>query len=140
VLDASAIIAYLRDEPGADTVEDLLANDDELCIAHAINLCETFYTMKRHTDEGEVLSALQDFSDRIVVRTDLDQRFWLEVGRYKAPMRSTPLADCFVAALANREDAEAVTADYGDFEHIQAQELCRVRFIRPKRQTPDSAS
>ncbi len=43
MLDASAIIAYLRDEPGADKVEDLLANDDEVCIAHAINLCETYY-------------------------------------------------------------------------------------------------
>ena len=140
MLDASAIIAYLRGEPGADTVEDLLANDDELCMVHAINLCETFYKMRRHADESEVLSALQDFSDRIVVRTDFDQPFWLDVGRYKAPMRSTPLADCFVVALANREGAEAVTADYEDFEPIQAQGLCRVRFIRPKRQSPDQAS
>ena len=140
MLDASAIIAYLRDEPGADAVEHLLTNDDELCMAHAINLCETYYKMRRYTDESEVRSALQDFSGKIVVRTDLDQQFWLEVGRYKAPLQSTPLADCFVVALANRDDAEAVTADYGDFEPIEAQGLCRVRFIRPKRQTPGQAS
>lgn len=139
MLDASAIIAYLRDEPGADMVESLLAND-EVCMAHAVNLCEAYYKMSRHTDEGEVRSALQDFSDKVVVRVDLDQAFWLEVGKYRAPRRSTPLADCFVVALANREDAEAVTADYEDFEPIEAQGLCRARFIRPKRQTPDQAS
>lgn len=140
MLDASAIIAYLRDEPGADAVEDLLVNDHEVCMAHAVNLCEAYYKMSQHTDESEVRSALQDFSARIVVRTDLDQPFWLEVGRYKASMRSTPLADCFVVALANHENAEAVTADYEDFEPIEADGVCRVAFIRPKRQMPGSAS
>ncbi len=96
--------------------------------------------MSRHTDESEVRSALQDFSGKVVVRTDLDQPFWLEVGKYKASMRSTLLADCFVVVLANLENAEAVTADYEDFEAIKDQGICRVTFIRPKRQTPDSAS
>jgi uncharacterized protein len=126
VLDASAIIAYLRDERGADMVEDLLANEDELCIAHAINLCEAYSKMQRYADESEVRSAIQDFGHRVVVRVDLDQSFWLEVGQHKAAMRRTPLADCFVVALANREEAEAVTADHEDFDPIQEQGICRV--------------
>ncbi len=130
MLDASAIIAYLRDEPGADVVEDLLADDDELCFVHAINLCEVYYKMQRYANENEVRSAIQDFGLRVIVRDDLDQLFWLDVGQHKAAMRRTPLADCFVVALARREDAEAVTADHEDFDPIEEQGTCRVTFIR----------
>jgi len=37
-----------------------------------------------------------------------------------------PLADCFVVALANRTDAEVVTADHPDFDPIEEQGNCRV--------------
>lgn len=40
VLDACAIIAYLRDEPGASEVADVLLNPEYQCFAHSINLCE----------------------------------------------------------------------------------------------------
>lgn len=40
VLDACAIIAYLRDEDGADVVESALINDE--CIVHALNMCEVY--------------------------------------------------------------------------------------------------
>jgi PIN domain nuclease of toxin-antitoxin system len=39
VLDACAIIAYLRDEEGADVVESALLGDNA-CVAHAVNVCE----------------------------------------------------------------------------------------------------
>ena len=42
VLDAGAMIANLRDEPGADVVERILLDTDALCIAHAVNLCEVY--------------------------------------------------------------------------------------------------
>ena len=41
VLDACAIIAYLRDEEGADVVESALLGDDA-CVAHAVNVCEVY--------------------------------------------------------------------------------------------------
>lgn len=41
VLDASAMIAFLRGETGADIVERALdTNSGSLCTAHAINVCE----------------------------------------------------------------------------------------------------
>ena len=131
MLDASALLAYLRDEPGANAVEDLLLDDSVVCMAHAINLCEVYYKLRRYEDEIEVRSALREFGDRgLVVREDLDEAFWLAVGGYKAAMRSVPLADCFVVALASRADAEAVTADHPDFDPIKEQGICRVSFIR----------
>ena len=41
VIDASALIAFLRDEPGADVVENVLSAPDK-CYAHALNLCEVY--------------------------------------------------------------------------------------------------
>jgi len=47
VLDASAMIAYLRDEPGAGRVSEALLDPDGQCIAHVLNLCEVFYDFQR---------------------------------------------------------------------------------------------
>jgi len=126
------MIAYLRDETGADIVQDLLIDDTELCMAHAINLCEVYYKLKRYVDEDEIRSAIQDLLEAkgLVVREDLDEGFWFDVGRHKAAIGSVPLADCFVVALANRTDAEVVTADRSDFGSIEEQGICRVQFIR----------
>lgn len=111
-------------------MEDLLS-ENELCMAHAINLCEVYYKLLRYEEEDEVRSAIQEFGDRgLVVREDLDEEFWLDVGRLKATMKSIPLADCFVVALAKRTDAEAVTADHPDFDPVAEQGICRVSFIR----------
>ena len=100
-------------------------------MVHAINLCEVYYKLRRYEEEGEVRSAMQEFSDYgLVVREDLDEAFWLNVGNHKAAMKSIPLADCFVVALAKRTDAEAVTADHPDFDPIAEQGICRVSFIR----------
>jgi PIN domain nuclease of toxin-antitoxin system len=126
------MIAYLRDETGADIVQNLLVDDTELCMAHAINLCEVYYKLVRYTDEEEVRSAIQDLLEAkgLVVREDLDEAFWLDVGRHKAAMGSVPLAHCFVVTLANRTEAEVVTADHPDFDPIEEQGICQVRFIR----------
>ena len=124
------MLAYLRAEPGADEVEDLLGGD-EPCMAHAVNLCEVYYNLRRYEKEREVRSAIQEFGDwGLILREDLDESFWLDVGNHKAAMRSIPLADCFVVALARRADAEAVTADHPDFDPIAEQGICRVSFIR----------
>jgi PIN domain nuclease of toxin-antitoxin system len=126
------MIAYLRDETGADIVQNLLVDDTELCMAHAINLCEVYYKLVRYTDEEEVRSAIQDLLEAkgLAVREDLDEAFWLDVGRHKAAMGSVPLADCFVVTLANRTEADVVTADHPDFDPIEEQGICQVRFIR----------
>lgn len=125
------MLAYLRDEPGAEAVESLLLDHNVACMAHAINLCEVYYKLRRYEDETEVRSAMREFRDRgLMVREDLDEAFWMVVGGQKAAMRSVPLADCFVVALARRTDAEAVTADHPDFDPIKEQGICRVNFIR----------
>jgi PIN domain nuclease of toxin-antitoxin system len=38
ILDACAVIAFFRDETGAENVENLLFNSDNYCLIHTINL------------------------------------------------------------------------------------------------------
>lgn len=128
------MLAYLRGETGADVVERALSSNWEPCFAHAVNVCEVYYKIMRVSGEDRASSAVQDLKDTgLIVREDLHEAFWRAVGACKASITAIPLADCFVAALARSLDAEAMTADHGDFAHIEKQGLCRVTFIRPKR-------
>lgn len=38
VLDAPAVIAWLRNEPGADVVDDAIRDIDSQCLVHSLNL------------------------------------------------------------------------------------------------------
>lgn len=130
VFDACALIAFLRGEAGADLVEDLLTAEGNLCMAHAINLCEVFYDFLRASDESTALEALDDLDTiDLLTRDDMSRPFWTQVGRYKATRRLS-LADCFAVALANQEDAVLVTTDHNEFDPIAQDGVCRVLFIR----------
>lgn len=131
VLDACAMIAYLRGEPGADVVADLLSNPEHTCHAHAINLCEVFYDFVRASDLRTARSALGDLS-RVGVRSrrDMGRRFWQRVGLLKGTIRRVSLADCFAIALAESLRAPVVTSDHGEFDPLVTRNVCRVVFIR----------
>lgn len=130
VLDASAMIALLRNESGAAVVDALLTSDTDRCIAHALNLCEVYYDFFRSADESTAKSAVADLENLgLAVREDMDRAFWQEVGRYKATNKVS-LADCVAIALANRVGGEVATSDHHEFDALAAAGLCRVRFIR----------
>jgi len=57
-LDASAMIAFLRDELGAQVVAEALLDPDSQCHAHALNLCEVFYDLHRAAGRDEELNAV----------------------------------------------------------------------------------
>jgi PIN domain nuclease of toxin-antitoxin system len=131
VLDACAMIAYLRDEPGADGVESVLSNRRHRCYAHAINLCEAYYDFLRAKDEKMAKDAIADLlSPGVEIRQELDTAFWQEAGKYKAGIKKISLADCFAMALANHLKAELVTSDHAEFDQIAESGACAVKFIR----------
>lgn len=130
VLDACALIAYLRDEKGADIIEELLLDPNYECLVHAVNLCEVYYDFLRSSDEVAAKSAINDVNlIGIVTREDLDSQLWQEAGRYKVSEKVS-LADCFAMALTNRVGAELVTSDHHEFEPIAANGVCSNRFFR----------
>ena len=124
------MIAYLKDEDGAEVVEEHLAGDEGPCLAHAVNLCEVYYDYLRYEGEESARVAVETLkSDGLVVREDMDEPFWTEIGRHKAAHRVS-LADCFAIARANREEAKVSTSDHHEFDPIADQGICEVEFIR----------
>jgi predicted nucleic acid-binding protein len=131
VLDTSAMLAYLKNETGADVVESLLLDAGNTCFAHAVNLCEVFYTVRRREGEADAQLAVATLLDvSVLPREDQDQEFWLEAGRIKSEHPHMGLGDCYCAVLARRVNGEAVTGDHPDFEPFHQAGRCVVRFIR----------
>jgi len=131
VLDASAMIAFLRDEPGAQVVSEALINPDFQCHAHALNLCEVFYDFHRAAGRGEALEAIADL-ERLGVAQDstLTPSAWQQAGTLKAIHRRVSLADCFAIALAQRLGATLMTADHHEFDALLDKSVCEIQFIR----------
>lgn len=130
VLDASAIIAWLRNEPGADIVENAVTDINSQCLAHAINLCEVYYDAHRNADEAHAESVINDLvSVGVIERNDFDQTFWKDVGKLKAG-GSISLADCFGIMLTNRVKGTLLTSDHGEMDSVKAAGICNITFIR----------
>jgi predicted nucleic acid-binding protein len=136
VLDACAMIAYLRDETGADVVEAYLADEGCHCSAHAVNLCEVYYDVARDKTlpAADALAAADDAIETLLdagveLRDDIDPPFWKGVGQLKMA-GGIALADCFAIALAQRAGAELLTSDHKEFDPVAAEGLCLVTFIR----------
>jgi len=113
VLDSFALIAYFRDEPGAEAIEQLLVSaskKDSPVHMTDVNYAEVKYSIvKKHgttawAEAARVLAGLPiDFhsTSRELADTAADFK-----ARYKLS-----LADAFAAALAKQEKAELVTGD-----------------------------
>lgn len=130
VMDACALDAYLRDEAGADTVENLLLESDGARLVHAVNLCEVYYDTLRGAGLAAAEKAVSDISGAgIVVRYDMDDAFWRQIGQLKVSPGKLSLADCFALALSIRVGATLVTSDH-EFDLVAALGLCPVLFIR----------
>ncbi|MEQ8186349.1 MAG: type II toxin-antitoxin system VapC family toxin [Candidatus Eremiobacterota bacterium] len=130
IFDACAIIAFVNGEDGADFVENLLVDENNMGFVHAVNLCEVFYEYLRVSGESQAQSVIDDITGTgITVCEDMDTLFWQDIARYKAKGRIS-LADCFCIALAGRLKGEIITSDYHEFKKIANSGRVTVRFIR----------
>jgi PIN domain nuclease of toxin-antitoxin system len=131
VFDASALISFLRDEPGAEEVQRLLGAETESKYVHALNLCEVYYDFFRAAGEHPAESAISELlAIGIRERNDLDSEFWHEVGRVKALHRRVSLADCCALTLASRLNSTLVTADRHELEPLVGVGAWKITFIR----------
>lgn len=131
VVDASALIALAKQEPGASIVSTLLADASALRLMHAVNVCEVYYHFLIKGDRHATERAVRD-PQRVglVIRRDISKPFWRQVAHVKADVRRVSLADSFAIALAQQVGGEVVTADHGEFDFVAARSVCGVRFIR----------
>jgi PIN domain nuclease of toxin-antitoxin system len=107
VLDAWAVLALLRDEPGALEIERSVANGG--AVISWINLGEVFYIVARSTSEAAAAAAVERV--RGSVRTaDVDEGLVLDAARLKA-RHTLSYADAFAVALAERLRLPLITGD-----------------------------
>lgn len=107
VLDASAIIAHLNDEPGGEKVGPLL----EGALVSTVNLCEVGTKL---ADKGVTHDELDLITNALRLSViAFDQKQSRMAIALRAPTRSKglSLADRACLALAQAMDATAITAD-----------------------------
>lgn len=108
VLDASAVLAALKREPGADVVAAAIANG---AAVSAVNLAEVVSTLAdRGMDEATVHATL-DQLDLQVVDFDTDLAYAAGLLRPRTRQFGLSLGDRACLVLAQRLGAEALTAD-----------------------------
>lgn len=134
VLDACAMIALFRDEPGAEIVWDCLTESGSQCFVHSINLFEVYYNIHRWTGETTAKEAINDLLTMgIIERTDLERALWEEAGNLKANASTkNPVAppDCFGLALTRKLNGQFLTSDHGELDILAANGIYNIRFIR----------
>ena len=129
-LDACAMIAYLRGEPGGTDVDGFLNNPADTCYAHTINLLEVYYDFIRKHNEPVARQALKDLKAAgVIARRDMSQKFTLRVGQLKA-QGGISLADCFCIVLAQEISGQVVTSDHHEFDPLVPLGIVPIHFIR----------
>lgn len=131
VLDSSAMIALANDETGADVVDSLLADPQNECYAHAINLCEVFYDAIRRSNEAQAVNLISDLRNLGVVENrDFDPAFWQQAGRLKATHRRVSLADRCALTLTMRLGGELLTSDHHELDVLAATGTYPIKVFR----------
>jgi ribonuclease VapC len=113
VLDSFALIAYFRDEPGAETVENLLVTagkkDSPLHMTD-VNYAEVKYMIVRK-DGGEAWEEAAKILEGLPIDFHPTNRALADSAADFKALFKLSLADAFAAALAKEKKAELVTGD-----------------------------
>ena len=113
VLDSHALVAYFRDEPGAERVEALLttaAQADRPLHMTEVNYAEVKYTLIRKDGPAAWEAAAQILVSLPIEFHPATRELADLAADFKARV-SFSLADAFAAALAKQRKAELVTGD-----------------------------
>jgi predicted nucleic acid-binding protein len=119
VLDASALMTFFEDRPGAGRVEELIrlgVEGKRQLLMSVVNWGEVYYSTWRAKGPGVARKVLEDIAQLPLEIVNAD----LELTRTAAELRAEhklPYADCFAAALAVSRKASLATSDK-DFASI----------------------
>lgn len=122
VLDASAVMTFFEDRPGADKVENLLeraAEKQHFLLLSVVNWGEVYYSVWRTHGEDAANEKLKQIAQLPIEVIDVDMPTTKLAASLKAEHK-LPYADCFAAALAQQRKATLVTTDK-DFTQVERQ-------------------
>lgn len=131
VVDACALIAFFRDEPGGEQMEQLFSQEAEKrFLIHAVNLGEIYYDTVRTSRAAVAMELFKDIKHLpITVIWNIDEPLLIVVGRFKTQHRIS-YADAYVLALAEREGAAVISADHHEFDAIEKLGVVAFKWIR----------
>lgn len=122
VLDASALMTFFEDRPGAQKVEELLrkaAESQRFLLLSVINWGEVYYSVWRAQGRKTAGENLKQMAQLPLEIMDVDLATTKLAAEWKATYK-LPYADCFAAALAKQQKAILVTTDR-DFVRVEKQ-------------------
>lgn len=120
VLDASALMTFFEDRPGAEKVEDLIrlgVEGKRQLLMSVVNWGEVYYSTWRAKGPGVARKVLENIAQLPLEVVDAD----LDLTRAAAELRAQhklPYVDCFAAALAAARKASLATSDQ-DFASVE---------------------
>lgn len=121
VLDASALVAFFEDRPGAEKVEELLARAAEArrpLLMSAVNWGEVYYSVRRAQGEPVAQAIVRRIAQLPIEIVDADLPLTALAASLKA-QHQLPYAACFAAALAQLRKGTLVTSDR-DFDNVHS--------------------
>ncbi len=128
VLDSYALLAYLRDEPGAAEVERLLERAESAgtsVFMTEINYAEVNYMMLRKEGAKTWQACAQALPSLPIRFVPIDRKISEGAAIFKAHFKLS-LADACAAALAKSIKGEVVT---GDPEFRQLEKVIKIRWL-----------
>jgi predicted nucleic acid-binding protein len=129
-LDACAVIAYLRQEPGSEVLKEIIERPNTFLAIHVCNLGEVYYDFFR--DDG-LTAARTAWTNALALplalRRDTDDPFIQRVGVIKVEERVS-FADAFALALAERLSVPLVTTDHHEFDAVEQKGHFRFLWLR----------
>lgn len=134
VLDACALLALLRDEPGADVVADVInaANNGEANISmHKANLLEVYYDIYRAVSKEKADEVMAEIKNcPITIVSEINDEIFEEAGRLKASYKIS-FADTFAIATASVTDSALLTTDHHEMDKVeQAEHSIKFQWVR----------
>jgi len=133
ILDASALIATIKQESGAITVAELYeeaAMGKLDIIINKINLLEVYYGFRREHDKEYADKILKSILSSIVIISDMSIEVLVEAGRIKSEYRRISLADSIVIAETSNRSGYLVTADHHEMDLLDKAGVVNFLWIR----------
>ena len=129
ILDACALIAYMRNESGAEMVRRALAAPKTKVLIHAVNLYEVFYDTYRQ--QPGLAHLVPEFAKKagIQIFGRIDHRLMEEAAMLKVSFRMS-LADSIALGLSRKLKAPLLSADRHEFAAVAQAGIAEVKFIR----------
>jgi predicted nucleic acid-binding protein len=122
ILDTSAIIAFIENEEGADTIEELLNQVDSenaTILVSFMTFMEVYYTSLKKSGKEKARQRLDQMDSLPILRVDSTEAMGIIASKIKAKYRLS-VADAWIAALAKQRNAILVHKD-PEFEQIESE-------------------